>query len=165
MCLSSALVMNRMMVSPSSSLELDYCWLILSPLLRIHAYSAPPTMSSRESLSVMSDSLWPRGLYSPWNPLGQNSGVGSLSLLQGIFPTQWWNSGLPHCRQILYQLSHQGSPRILKCVAYPFSRESPQPRNWTRVSCIAGRFFTSWATKGIIRFLKRDSYLVIEMLM
>ena len=57
-------------------------------------------------------SLWPHGLYSPWNSLGQNTGVGSLSLLQGIFPTQGSNPGLPHCRQILYQLSHKGSPWI-----------------------------------------------------
>ena len=41
---------------------------------------------------------------------GQNSGVGCHFLLQGIFPTQGWNPGLPHCRQILYHLSHQGSP-------------------------------------------------------
>ena len=54
---------------------------------------------------------------------------------------------LPHCRQILYQLSPQGSPRTLEWVAYPFSRGSSQPRNWTGVSCIAGRFFTSWATR------------------
>ena len=84
-------------------------------------------------------------LYSPWNSPGHNTGVGSLSLLQGIFPTQGLNSGLPHCRWILYQLSHKGSPRILEWVAYPFSRESPQPRCWTGVSCIAGRFFTDWA--------------------
>ena len=55
----------------------------------------------------MSDSLRPRGLYSPWNSPGQNSGVGSLSLLQGIFPTQGLKPGLLHCRQILYQLSHR----------------------------------------------------------
>ena len=59
-------------------------------------------------------------LYSPWNSPGQNTGVGSLFLLQGIFPTQGSNSGLLHCRQILYQLSHKGSSRILKWVAYPF---------------------------------------------
>ena len=53
-------------------------------------------------------------MYSPWNSPGQNTGVGSLSLLQGIFPIQGLNSGLPHCRQILYQLSHKGSPRILE---------------------------------------------------
>ena len=66
-----------------------------------------------ESRSVMSDSLQPHGLHSPRNSLGQNTGVGSLSLLQGIFPTQGSNPGLPHCRQILYQLSHQGIPRIV----------------------------------------------------
>ena len=61
-----------------------------------------------QSCSVISDSLQPHGLYSPWNSPSQNTGVGSLSLLQGIFPTQGPNPGLPHCRGILYQLSHQG---------------------------------------------------------
>ena len=59
-----------------------------------------------ESCSVMADSLWPHGLYSPWNSPGQNM--------------QW--------------------------VAFPFSRGSSQPEDRTRVSCITGRFFTSWAT-------------------
>ena len=84
---------------------------------------------------------------SPWNSLGYNTGVGSLSLLQGAFPTQGSNPGIPRCRWILYQLSHQGSPRILEWVAYPFSRGSSQPRTWTGVSCIAGEFFTSWTTR------------------
>ena len=57
------------------------------------------------------------------------------------------NPGLPHCRRILYHLKHQGSPRILEWVAIPFSRGSSLPRNQTEVSCIAGRFFTSWATR------------------
>ena len=61
----------------------------------------------------MSDSLRPHGLYGPWSSPGQNTGVGSLSLLQGIFPTQGWNPGLPQCVWILYQQSHKGSPRIL----------------------------------------------------
>ena len=61
-----------------------------------------------KSHSVVSDSLRPRGLYNPWNSPGQNTGVGSCSLLQRIFPTQGSNVGLLHCRQILYQLSHQG---------------------------------------------------------
>ena len=60
-----------------------------------------------ESRSVMSNSLPSHGLYSPWNSPGQNTGVGSLSLLQGIYPTQGSNPGLPHCRWILYQLSHK----------------------------------------------------------
>ena len=85
----------------------------------------------------MSDSLQPHGLYSPWNSLDQNTGVGGLSLLQGIFPPKGLNPGLPPCRQILYQLSHKGSPRTLECVTYPFSSRSSQPRNGTRVSCIA----------------------------
>ena len=96
------------------------------------------------------------------------TGVGSLSLLQGVFPTQGSNPGLPHCRQILYQLGHNGSPNEVKCklrptrcnpmdyaihgilqarilewVAFPFSRGSSQPRDRTQVSCIAGGFFTS----------------------
>ena len=76
---------------------------------------------------VSYDSLWPHGPYSPWNSPGQNTGVGSRSLLQGIFPTQGSNPGLPHCRRILYWLSHQESPRILEWVAYPFSRDLPDP--------------------------------------
>ena len=63
-----------------------------------------------ESCSVVSNSLQPHGLHSPWNSPGQNTGAGNRSLLQGIFPTQGSNLGLPHCRWILYQLSHQGSP-------------------------------------------------------
>ena len=77
---------------------------------------------------------------------GRNTGVGCNALIQGIFPTQGSKQGPPHCKQILYHMSHQGSTRILEWVVYPFSRETSQPRNWTRVSCIAGRFFTSWAT-------------------
>ena len=98
-----------------------------------------------ESCSGVSSSLWPHGLYSPWNSPGQNTGVSRLSLLQGIFPTHGSNPGLPHCRRILYQLGYKGSPRILEWVAYPFSRGSSWPRNRTVVSCIAGRFFTNWA--------------------
>ena len=77
---------------------------------------------------------------------GKNTGVGCHALLRVIFPTRGLNPGLPHCRQILYHLSHQGSPRILEWVAYPFSSGSSLPRNRTRVSCIGGGFFTSWAT-------------------
>ena len=53
---------------------------------------------------------------------GKNTEVDCHALLQGIFPTQGLNPGLPHCRQIFYHLSHQGSPRILELVSYPFSR-------------------------------------------
>ena len=95
------------------------------------------------------------GLYSPWNSPGQNTGVGS-SLLQGIFWTQVTNPGLPHCGWTLYQLSYKESPRILEWVAYPLSRGSSRPRDPNGVSCIAGGFFTSWATREAIyiSFLK-----------
>ena len=67
----------------------------------------------------------------PWtiqsmNSPGQNTGMGSLSFLQGIFPTQVSNPGLPYCRRILYQLSHNWSPRILEWVGCLFSSGSSQ---------------------------------------
>ena len=79
---------------------------------------------------------------------GQNTGVGSLSLLQEIFPTQILNPGLLHCRQILYELSHQGSSRILEWVAHSFPSGSSWPRNWTGFPWIASRFFAGWAARG-----------------
>jgi len=85
---------------------------------------------------------------SQWNSPGQNTGVGSLSLLQGIFPTQGLNSGLPHCWQILHQLSHKGSPRMLEWVAYLFSSGSSWLRNQTGVFCIAGGFLTNWTMRN-----------------
>ena len=114
-----------------------------------------------ESPSVVSNSLWPHGLYSPWSSLGQNTEVSSLSLLQGIFPTHRSNPGLLYCRRILCQLIHKGSPRILECVAYPFSSRSSQPRNQTRVSCIAGQFFSNWAiTKALEQFCLLAKWLI-----
>ena len=85
--------------------------------------------SKSEGRSVISNSLGPHGLYSPWNSPspGQNTGVGSLSILQGNFPTQGSNSGLPYCRRILYQVSHKGRPRMLEWVAYPVSVNLPDP--------------------------------------
>ena len=75
-----------------------------------------------KSCSVVSDSLRLHGLYSPWNSPDQNTGVGCLSLLQGIFPTQGSNPGLPHCRLIIYQLSHKGNPGSFICrqVLFPW---------------------------------------------
>ena len=62
------------------------------------------------SVAQLCPTLWPHELSSLWNSPGQNTGVGSLSLLQQIFPTQGSNPGLPHCRWMLHQLSHQRSP-------------------------------------------------------
>ena len=97
-------------------------------------------MKKRKSLSGVQLSV-PHGPWNSWNSSGQNTGVGSLSFLQGIFPTKGSNPGLSHCGQILYQLSHKGSPRRLEWVVYPFSSRSSWPSNRTRVSCIAGGFF------------------------
>ena len=116
----------------------DLCW-------KSHLVSAG--FCAVLSHSVVSDSLWP-----PWTVASvhgdspsKNTDVGCHALLQGIFLTQGSNPGLSHCGQILYHLSHQGSPRILGWVACSFFRGSSQPRNQTRVACIAGGFFTSWA--------------------
>ena len=112
---------------------------ISGPLVLFH-WSVYLSVKSENS-SVMSNSLWPHGLYGPWNSPGQNTGVSSLSLIQGIFPTQRLNPGLQHCGRILYQLSHKpknigvGSLSLLQGIFQ------------TRVSCIAGRFFTNWAIR------------------
>ena len=76
-------------------------------------------ISVNESHSVMSDSLWHHGLNNPWNSPGQNPGLASCSLLQGIFPTQRSNPGLLHCRQIIYQLSYEVHQVCLSLVS-PF---------------------------------------------
>ena len=92
---------------------------------------------------------------------GQSTGVGSLFLLQETFPTQLLNPGLPHCRQILYELSHQGSPRILEWVAHPFPSGSSWPRNRTGVAWIAGRFFCQLSCQGSSNWI---SYLLRPLL-
>ena len=106
-------------------------WHLQRPYLQIRSHSQIlesglqyVLKSETESCSVTSNSLWPHssvvsnslgshGLYSPWNSLGQNTGVGCHALLQGIFATRGSNPGLLHCRQILYQLSHKESPICL----------------------------------------------------
>ena len=82
----------------------------------------------------MSDYLQPHGLYSPWNSPGQNTGVGSLSFLQGIFQTQGLNPGLSHCRWIHYQLSHQGSlmtnKQFIKKQRHYFANKGPTSQSY-----------------------------------
>ena len=90
----------------SFPLGLGVCKIWLVPSKTGVSVSPIPVKSESESCSVVSNFLQPHGLYSPWNSPGQNTGVGSLSLLQGIFLTQELNQGLQRCRQILYQLSY-----------------------------------------------------------
>ena len=69
----------------------------------------------------------PWTIYSSWNSEGKNTGVGSCSLLQGVFPTKRLNPSLPHCRQMLYLQSHKGSPRILERAVIPSPADPPNP--------------------------------------
>ena len=75
------------------------------------------TTKVKVKVAQLCPTLQPHGRYSPWNSKGHNTGVCSHSLLQGIFPTQGSNPDLPHYRQILYKLSHQGS-KIFVLVAH-----------------------------------------------
>ena len=127
-----------------------YDFLIYEKIIMFPFFGFIFFFTESESCSLVSNSLQPHGLHSPWNSPGQNTGVGSLSLLQGIIPTQGSNPGLPHCEQLLYQLSHKGSPRIPEWIAYSFCSGSSPARNPTWVSCIAGEFFTNWAIRETI---------------
>ena len=123
-------------------------WSLLMALLKwvVSRYACEVKVKVAQSCLTLCNPMdW---LYSPWILQARIlDGVGSLFLLQGIFPTQGSNPDLPHCRWILCQLRHKGSPGKLEWVAYPFSRRSSRPRNQTGVSCIAGGFFTNRAMR------------------
>ena len=119
----------------------------------------PPYPQLSESHLVTSDSLRLHGLYGPWNSPGQNTGVGSHSLLQGIFPAQGLNPGLPHCRWILYQLSHKGSPRTLEWVAYPFSSRSSRTQESDQGLLHCRQSLYQLSYQGSPRVLKQKSPL------
>ena len=103
--------------------------------------------------------------------------MGSLSLLQGIFPTQGLNPGLPYYRQILYQLSHKGSPRILEWAAYPFSSRPSRPyafpvvmygcESWTVKKAEHRRIdvFELWCRRRLLSNLKISPGYLLEGLM
>ena len=111
------------------------CYSLCLHTLCVRLFATPWTVAHQAPLSMGKDSP------------GKNNGVGCHALFQGIFPAQGLNPGPSHCRKMVYRLSHQGNPRILERVAYSFFRGASWPRSWTRVSCMAGRFFTSWATQ------------------
>ena len=95
-----------------------------------------------ESHSVVSDSLWTRGLYGPCNSLGQNTGMGSLALLWGIFPTQGLNPGLLHSRRIHYQLSHKG--RLIPIIP---TKSVLFPSSSTLIRCPITELWDTWRTR------------------
>ena len=102
---------------------------------------------SSESRSVVSDSLQPNGLYSQWNSPGQNTGVGSLPLLQGIFLTQESNPGLLRCRRILYQLSHTYC-QFIKYKKQPVTQVIP---------CFPKIFFFWWRPASLCKFFRMET--------
>ena len=107
--------------NPLLHLEELSCWFSRSrsSLLVCWGYHQKKKKEVSESHSVVSDSLRRHGLYSPWNSPGQNTGVGSLSLLQGIFQPRQRIQVRLHCRQILYQLSHTEAEKSEKDVCIP----------------------------------------------
>ena len=127
-----------------------------------------------ESCSVVSSSLWPMDCICIVHGILQARILEWLAFLfyRGFFPTKKLNLGLLRCRRILYQLSLEGSPKILEWIAYPFSSRASQPiaypfssrasqpRNWTGVSCIAGRFCSNWAIRETEGFSKAISSLI-----
>ena len=133
---------NNIKVLPLRTSECDLIW---------------KQVAASESCSVVSESLQPHGLYRPWNSPGQNIGVGSISLLQGIFPTQGVNPGLPHCRQILYQLSHssvQFSRSVMSDSLQPHGPYCPwnssgQSTGVGSISLLQGIFPTQGSNPGL----------------
>ena len=103
--------------------------------------------SEGESHSVVSSSLRSYGLYSPWNSPGQNTGVGPLSLLQGIFHKSWVEPRSPTLQVDSWPAEPQGKPKNTGMVAYTFSSRSFWPRNRRGISWIAGGFFTNWTIR------------------
>ena len=114
-----------------------------------------PFRYESESCSVVSDSLQPQGLCTPWNSPGQNTGQIAFPS-PGDFP----NPGIEPRSSVLQVVSlpvePQGMPKNTGVGTeedYPFSSRSSKPRNWTRVSCVAGRFFTNWAIREAQAFM------------
>ena len=105
--------------------------------------------SESEGHSVVSDTLRSHGLYSPWNSPGQNTGMGSLSLLQGIFATQGSNPGLTHSLQVdSLPAEPQGKPKNTGVGSLSLLQGIFLTQDQTRVSCIAEGFLTKWAMRG-----------------
>ena len=152
-CLSSPLLMKPQLIQNVRPLENQREFALWSPY-----FLSKGTLTNFLTWASVFPSLLcptlcdPKDCSSPGSSVhgdspGKNTRLGCHALLQEIFLTQGSNPGRLHCRWILYHLSHQGSPRIPEWLAYPSSRESSWPRNGNVVSCIAGRFFTSWATR------------------
>ena len=121
-------------INTAAKRYLIYIWIIMYTMRNSASNVLPFFRHWNKSCSVMSDSLWPYGLYSLWNSPDQNTRVGSLALLQGIFPIQGSNSCLPHCWWILCQLSHKGSPfRHWICVYYSIDWQENRAKKLSKI--------------------------------
>ena len=98
----------------------------------------------------MSDSLWPHGLYSPWNSPGQNTGVGSLSLLQGIFPTLGLEPRCPTLKTDSLPGESQGKSKNTGVGSLTLVQQIFPTQELNQVSCIAGGFLTNWAIREVL---------------
>ena len=114
----------------------------------LHAVCCAQSLSLSDSFQPYG--LQPTRLLCPWEFSRQKYWNGLPCPPPRVLPSPGIKSGLQQCSSILYHLCHQGSPRILEWIAYPFSRGSSQPRNQIGVSCITGRFFTSWALREVL---------------
>ena len=118
--------------------------------------------SESESCSVVSDSLRPHGLYSPWNSLGQNTGVGSLPGISRDLPKPGIKPGLLHCRRILYQLSHKGSKRKQTDPLHSFRDSSVPPLIIHGWKCLFCSSTIVWSDEG--PFVPSKRLLILTIL-
>ena len=129
-CVWKSLWHVRLFVTPwTAARQVSLSFTISQSLLRLMAIESvvPSNLLTLCRPLLLLPSIFPSisvlaRLLHPWNSPGKTTRVGSPSLLQGIFPTQGSNPGLPHCRWILYPLSHQRSPRILRYRGSPFKK-------------------------------------------
>ena len=103
----------------------------------------------------------PHGLYSPWNSPGENTGVGRLSVLQKIFPTQGLNCGLPHCGKILYQLSHKGNPKNTGVGSLVLLQQIFTTQESKRGLLHCSGFFTNWAIREALKPLRAPWLMLV----
>ena len=115
---------------------------------KVHLVKA---MKVKVKVTQSCPTLWDPMDRSPWNSPGQNTGVGSHSLLQGIFPTQRSNAVLPHCRQILSQMSHKKSTREVKAIVFPVVKYGCE--SWTINKAERQRIdaFELWCWRRLLR--------------
>ena len=110
-----ALICSKIVTRAIHDLFPSHCYLTKFPGTLDAAFSSSQRLVAQSCLdSLQAQGLWPARLLSPWNSPGKNTRVGCHFLLQGIFSTQGSNLGFLKCRQILYHLSHQGSPKLLE---------------------------------------------------